>query len=198
MINNNDINKLKMNFSESLRTQTQPAHKKAEQCNLMKSFMDLTVTKEHYQMYLTAFVQIYTKLEEKLPKTSFYFPELNREEAIKRDLDYFKPLTINLNALTAYLAHIEQSDELALIAHSYVRYLGDLSGGFMIQKRIKSAFQLTDKGFDFYVFEVDPIAFKNMYKSKLNDLNLDLDKFVEIANTIFELNYNLFEEIYNI
>lgn len=186
-----------MNFSETLRTRTQLAHKKAETCNLMKSFMDLTVKPLHYQVYLAAFAKIYEKLEEKLSNTNFYFPELNRFEAVKKDLNYFNQnFRYDLNTLTTYLDHIEDSDEFALIAHSYVRYLGDLSGGFMIQKRIKTAFNLTDKGYDFYVFDIaDPTAFKQMYKLKLDEFNLDLEKFVKIANDVFELNFNLFNEI---
>lgn len=194
-----------MNFSETLRTKTHTSHKKAEGCDLMKSFMDLTIADNpyHYYIYLEAFGKIYTTLENKLSSMPFYFPQLNRAEALERDLIYFKKFIlsidrpeITLNALTRYVTHIEEADELTLIAHSYVRYLGDLSGGFIIQKRIKAAFNLTDQGFDFYVFNIsDPIAFKNMYKLKLNDMNLDLNKFIDVCNDVFELNYSLFVEI---
>lgn len=78
--------------------------------------------------------------------------------------------------------------------------MGDLSGGFIIQKKINQAFNLTDKGLDFYTFNeiAKPIEFKGMYKAKLNELNLSQEerkRFIETANKISELNHELFVEI---
>lgn len=63
-------------------------------------------------------------------------------------------------ALTTYLDHIKDlasSGKTApgLLAHSYVRYLGDLSGGQFIAARIKRAYNLNgEDGLRFYHFDL--------------------------------------------
>lgn len=65
------------------------------------------------------------------------------------------------SALTLYLDHIRHlassaSTAPGLLAHSYVRYLGDLSGGQFIAAKIKRAYNL-DQGLDglrFYHFDL--------------------------------------------
>lgn len=62
--------------------------------------------------------------------------------------------------LKAYESRIcalsESDDATLLLAHAYVRYLGDLSGGQTIQRRIARAYNLDvaiGKGIKFYNFE---------------------------------------------
>lgn len=60
-------------------------------------------------------------------------------------------------ALTAYVQRIENiaasADPAPLLAHSYVRYLGDLSGGQNIRNVLRKAYDLEDdKGLSFYQF----------------------------------------------
>lgn len=96
-----------MEFTEELRSLTHDAHRKAESCDLMRSFMDLTIKNQpqKYHLYLACFREIYKRLEEKLFSTNFYFPVLNRKEAIEKDLEYFgsHSACLNLNSLTNIL-----------------------------------------------------------------------------------------------
>ncbi|KAK7048632.1 hypothetical protein R3P38DRAFT_2870549 [Favolaschia claudopus] len=68
-------------------------------------------------------------------------------------------------ALTTYLARIQaisdSPDPSPLLAHAYVRYLGDLSGGQTIQRALAKAYGLTmgGAGLSFY-------AFKELHSSK--------------------------------
>lgn len=62
--------------------------------------------------------------------------------------------------LTAYIARIEElsdsSDPTPLLAHSYVRYLGDLSGGQTIRRTLGKAYDLDEDvglGLAFYAFK---------------------------------------------
>ena len=52
------------------------------------------------------------------------------------------------------LEHLADSDPIRLLAHAYVRYLGDLSGGQFIRRRIAKAYELEDgAGVSFYEFK---------------------------------------------
>lgn len=69
--------------------------------------------------------------------------------------------------LTAYVARINElsnaNDPSPLLAHSYVRYLGDLSGGQVIRHTLAKAYNLDEDagdGLSFY-------AFKELRSSKL-------------------------------
>lgn len=72
--------------------------------------------------------------------------------------------------LTAYIARIQElsdsADPSPLLAHSYVRYLGDLSGGQTIRHTLAKAYNLDENagsGLAFY-------AFKELTSSKLAGL----------------------------
>lgn len=57
-------------------------------------------------------------------------------------------------AYTARLRKLAASEPVALLAHAYVRYLGDLSGGQFIRRRIAKAYDLSDgAGTAFYEFK---------------------------------------------
>jgi len=62
--------------------------------------------------------------------------------------------------LTAYVSRIQElsdsADPSPLLAHAYVRYLGDLSGGQMIRHKLAKAYQLDEQlglGLAFYAFK---------------------------------------------
>ena len=59
-----------------------------------------------------------------------------------------------LSAYTSRLQHLADREPAALLAHAYVRYLGDLSGGQFIKRRIAKAYDLEDsRGLSFYDFK---------------------------------------------
>jgi heme oxygenase (biliverdin-producing, ferredoxin) len=63
-----------------------------------------------------------------------------------------KPLTTYVNRLRHLGA--DGADSRLLLAHAYVRYLGDLSGGQIIRKRIAKSYEFpkNGNGVRFYVF----------------------------------------------
>ncbi|WWC91044.1 uncharacterized protein L201_005984 [Kwoniella dendrophila CBS 6074] len=65
-----------------------------------------------------------------------------------------EPLLNYLNHIKSLSSTLENSSKL--LAHSYVRYLGDLSGGQFIGSRVKKSYHLNqndNKGTQFYYFE---------------------------------------------
>ena len=87
-----------------------------------------------------------------------------------------------------------------LVAHSYTRYLGDLSGGQILKKIAQNAMNLHDGGTAFYEFAdiSDEKAFKNRYRQAMDELPIDqatAERIVEEANAAFGMNMKLFNEL---
>lgn len=151
-----------------------------------------------------------------------HFPnELNREESLKKDLEFFygagrvaelidpKTMTPAVQRYVQAMKDACAKNPALLIAHSYSRYLGDLSGGQILAKRLKkcvlkldendSAWDTTE-GLNFYSFENlgNQTEFKNFYRERLNAARVDAetrDLVVSEAVLSFELNIALFDEI---
>jgi len=89
------------------------------------------------------------------------------------------------------------------LAHSYTRYLGDLSGGRILARVARRALDLdkeTGDGLAFYHFDkvTNYKTFKDEYRQALNALPLTLHQIqalVAEANVAFCLNMRLFQEL---
>lgn len=109
-------------------------------------------------------------------------------EASPATVDYVERLQKIANSSEAHL----------LIAHAYTRYMGDLSGGQILARCARKALNLpeTGEGGSFYEFPgICPKNFKNMYRSKLDELPYEHEMLVSEANVAFALNIRIFEEI---
>lgn len=138
-----------------------------------------------------------------------YFPELERKETLEQDLAYYfgknwRDQVAPSDATQSYVARIHQianSNPELLIAHSYTRYIGDLSGGQILKKIAQNGMNLTDgEGTNFYEFKhiSDEKAFKKEYRARLDALPIDestADRIVEEANDAFGMNMHVFKEL---
>jgi heme oxygenase len=115
---------------------------------------------------------------------AFVRPEVFRTQHVERDLAYYwgsswRGRVALLPDTEFYVHRIETvaADPVAWIAHSYTRYLADLSGGLLIDKAITAAYGLEQDGRWLYTFDlgaaVDPKTWKNAYRQLLNLLDLD-------------------------
>ena len=108
------------------------------------------------------------------------------------------------------IKYLAANEPVLLLAHSYTRYLGDLSGGKVLARVAKRALNLTSTsaskhgpvdGLVFYDFNTTiPSAkkFKDEYKNALDSLPLSreqISRLVQEANVAFVLNMRLFEEL---
>ncbi|XP_077426242.1 heme oxygenase 2a [Vanacampus margaritifer] len=164
---------------------------------------------------------VYLAMEEEIEKNKdhpqlapIYFPaELHRCEALARDLEYFYGADwqsqISLSPGTEpYVDRIHQvgaRDPVLLVAHSYTRYMGDLSGGQIPKKVAQRALKLpsTGQGVHFYQFEGihSHGGFKQLYRSRMNEIELDVDakrKIVAESNGAFRFNLMVFTELEDI
>ena len=108
-----------------------------------------------------------------------------------------------LPATERYVARLEQVAAVrpeVFLAHHYLRYLGDLSGGQIIRRLLERAYRLDRDGLRFYIFDdiPHPKPFKDAYRAKLDAAPLDEGRrrtVIDEANLVFGLNADLFADL---
>jgi heme oxygenase (biliverdin-producing, ferredoxin) len=204
-------------LATKLKDGTLTNHMVANNMPFVQKFIKLQIKVEEYRRVLSQMYYIYEAMEEELEKNKnhplikeIYYPlELNRFEAIKEDLKFFygtdyMNLIQPIDSIQLYagrIREISKKNPSLLIAHSYTRYLGDLAGGQILKAKAKKALDLDEEnGTKFYDFPniSNQSAFKQEYRQKLNNLNINENESLEIvkeANLAFEFNIKLFEEL---
>lgn len=205
---------MSVELATMLREGTKKSHTMAENVGFVKCFLKGVVEKNSYRNLVANLYFVYSAMEEEMAKhtehpivSKIYFPELNRKVSLEEDLQYYFGNNWPVSPSPAGEAYVQrirevsaQSPEL-LVAHSYTRYLGDLSGGQILKGIAQRAMNLEDgAGTSFYEFEAisDEKAFKHKYRQALNELPIDqatADRIVDEANDAFGLNMNLFKEL---
>jgi heme oxygenase len=204
------------NFALKLRSGTQQAHTDAENVGFMKCFVQGVVDRECFSKFLSNLYFVYSELEAAIEKhkqhpviSVMYFPELNRQASLEQDMLFYhgnlwRNFITPSTATQKYLARIHQlstHEPALLLGHAYTRYMGDLSGGQMLQKIAQSALKLSGyEGTEFYNFAQipDKQAFKNKYRQALDNVPVDdvmADKIVAEANHAFYLNMEIIKEL---
>ena len=206
---------MSVNLATQLREGTKKSHTMAENVGFVKCFLRGVVEKNSYRKLVTNLYFVYTAIEEEMEKlkdhpivSKIYYPQLNRKASLEQDLHfYYGSNWRNEIALSkAGQAYVDRIHEIAatepelLVAHSYTRYLGDLSGGQILKKIAERAMNLTDGGTAFYEFPdiSDEKAFKNQYRQAMDELPIDqatADRIVAEANDAFGMNMKLFNEL---
>lgn len=202
-------------LATKLREGTKKSHTMAENVGFVRCFLKGVVEKTSYRKLVGNLYFVYAAMEEEMERhkqhplvSKIYFPELNRKDSLEQDLYfYYGPQWRDQVALTsagkAYVQRIREISNTApelLIAHSYTRYLGDLSGGQILKGIAERAMNLTGEGTAFYEFPTitDEKAFKNKYRQAMNNLPIDptvCDRIVDEANDAFGMNMKMFMEL---
>ena len=110
--------------------------------------------------------------------------------------DHLALLTpIQISSTLAYVSRLSTASPPQLLAHAYTRYLGDLSGGQHIVRKVSKRFPCpTDKGFQFYHFTGTDL--KQRFRNAMESCTVpDTDAVVREANIAFDLNTALFESL---
>lgn len=207
---------MSINLATMLREGTKKAHTMAENVGFIKCFLKGVVEKNSYRKLVANFYFVYSAMEEELDKlachpviSKIYFPELNRKQSLEQDLFFYygSNWRKEISLSSAGKAYVDRIREIAatkpelLVAHSYTRYLGDLSGGQLLKKIVRQTMNLlNNEGTAFYEFRdiLDEKAFKNKYRAAMNGLPVDLataEAIVEEANATFGMNMKMFQEL---
>lgn len=173
---------------------------------------------------MLSFYHIYTALEDALTECSndeilkeIYYPiELFRRDSILQDIKFFcnslaknidEELSIMSPATKIFVDRINECkylDPKLLVGFSYSRYLGDLSGGQIMSRRIAKMYNLDEscQGISFYQFpnlgmSID--SFKKLYRGKLNFLQITdtdtIDSIISEAVLSFSMTINIYKEL---
>jgi len=175
----------------SLKELTAEKHKLAERQEFVKVLFSGKINPLFYATFLKNQHPIYEFLEINADMTRISDDLLDYRRASKILQDYLelwpdpentKPET--LPVVQEYLNHIKTlafTNPQLLMAHIYVRHMGDLAGGQMIDKKVPGAGR-------FYQFE-NPDLLKEKIRSKIDD------SLAEEANICFDFAIKLFEQL---
>uniref|UniRef100_A0A3B3WWU6 heme oxygenase (biliverdin-producing) n=1 Tax=Poecilia mexicana TaxID=48701 RepID=A0A3B3WWU6_9TELE len=188
-------------LSEMLLAGTKESHTKTEISQLGRDFYKGIVKKDVLKVCFLlncSLYFIYSAMEDELERNKdhpyiapIYFPtELYRREALAQDLQYFYGVDWeSLVTTTLWVKRIHEvgkKDPGMLVAHCYVRYIGDLSGGHLLNNVAKKVLRLpaTGDGLRFYQFEgiTSHKGFKQLYRSKLNEVDVEMETKLSIVD----------------
>ena len=201
-------------LSLRLRAETQDLHTIAERSGVMRLLLRGTLPASEYAWLLRNLYEIYAALESGMTAHAtdpvlapFAHPGLRRMSSLHRDLDAIggsqwamMNVTPTTRRYVARLVELSDRDPQLLLAHAYVRYLGDLSGGQHIARIVRRALPQFDKAVEFYSFPElgDLDAFKTAVRDGMDTLPLSNDAvtgMVAEARHGFEMHAMLFNEL---
>jgi len=180
----------------NLRELTKEAHRSAERTSFMNRMLKKQITPEQYYVYLKNQLLMYTTLEYYASEAGVFddMPELIRSEALLDDVlmmevdNDFDDAMIFASS-HEYVRYIQsiKDDKDRLLAHVYVRHMGDLSGGQIIKKLVPGPTNL-------YEFGEDVDGLKNRVRSKLHD---GLEKEAKVCFTMVQKFLEELEEYFD-
>ena len=215
-------------FSTRLRRATMVEHREAETRSFISRLMAGDVPMPGFAALTAQYLAVYRELEAAAalmrtagasagaPASGFApalvaelaDPALTRVPSLEADLahlygpDWESSVTV-LDSTRAYadrLRDLAATSPAHFIAHHYVRYLGDLSGGQMIGRTLAKVYGPGDAGTSFYRFEQipDARAYKIAYRARLDALDLPEDQatlLIDEAQLAFRFNAAVFIEL---
>ncbi|AZA12575.1 heme oxygenase (biliverdin-producing) [Corynebacterium choanae] len=207
-----------LTLAESLKCSTQQAHNQAEHSTFMTDLLEGRLPVAAFIALQQQSLLVYSALETALdhfaddPRLATLGDRrLDRASRLRDDLAALgvRATQANITALPATAAYVDSinscvtnNDLLGLLAHHYVRYLGDLSGGQIIARRMMKYLALPAEALSFYDFsELGKIKpYKDRYREALSDLgerlsDAETHHMAAEATRAFHHNFALFSEL---
>ena len=159
----------------NLKELTHEQHKNAERSLFVKKLLKKDITPYQYYIYLSNQFLMYTTLEGYASEIGLLdgIDEIKRGVQISKDLqelekEYKFEIPVHLKSTGNYIQYIRSisEDPEKLLAHIYVRHMGDLSGGQIIKRFVPGSGQ-------HYQFEADVSELKEKVREKLHDGHAD-------------------------
>jgi len=175
----------------SLKELTKEVHQQAERQGFVKELMSGQMSGDKYAVFLYNQYALYNLLEVCAMSLGLLnkFPQIRRAPNILADFQELwtqSDMPSLTDSTNRYLKHIMtiKDDPKKLMAHLYVRHMGDLSGGQMIKKRVPG------KG-TMYDFDCDIKTTKELIRSETSD------EMADEARLCFQYATELFKELHN-
>ncbi len=204
-------------LADALRQGTHSLHTEVERSTFMRTLLRGQMERTSYCLLLRNLHALYAALEAALEAcrshallAPLYDPRLFRTAALARDLDalhgpgWTGSISI-LPACQAYrlrLQHLASHQPELLLAHAYVRYLGDLSGGQQLKRIVSRSLALPAGlvGIAFYDFgdAAQTAALTAQFRQQLAQVPADVrtrDRIVTEAQDAFGRHRQLFEQL---
>lgn len=202
-------------FAARLRQATMAAHREAETRSFVARLVAGAVPRAGYAALTAQYLIIYTELEAAAATMRadpvagpFADPALTRVPSLSADLTHLYgagfprkiPVTAAARRYADHLRAVCHTSPERFIAHHYVRYLGDLSGGRLVGRRVAATYDLPGRGASFYEFAGigDVAAYKTGYRERLDALGLPAERLAVLiaeAQLAFRLNAAVFGEL---
>lgn len=202
-------------LAERIKTQTDAAHRRTEQSRFVGDLLGGKLTAAAHAALIAQTYLVYRTLEEAgrahadHPVVApFLGDELLRTAALEADLEFLlgADWRTKVTASPATQRYVDRLNEVAFdsaagfVAHHYIRYLGDLSGGQIIRRMLERAYGYTTDGLRFYIFDrIDkPKPYKDAYRAKLDNAPLsaaDQQQLIDEVNLAYALNEALFADL---
>lgn len=199
-----------------LKRETHDLHALAERAGAMGELLRGRIDRPTYCALLRNLHAIYEALERALDAHAardfvkpLALPALRREGRLADDLealhggDWRRGIALEpaTEAYVERLGVLEREGSIALVAHAYVRYLGDLFGGQVLCRIVRERFALSDEaGTRFYAYGGPErvLELRTAFRSGLAALPIaphEIDGVVTEARWAFERHRQLFEEL---
>lgn len=207
-------------FSQAIRAATWGDHGDSEGATIMEDIMRMRASLADYAALTAQHFFMYEALEEAAQllaqdeRYAILHPdELLRADAIVEDLEHllgaqWRTKIVAEPATLAYAARIREVASEGwlpgVIAHHYTRYLGDMSGGQLIAKRVATQHGFSRAGVAFYDFsELGNLdEYKQRYRAVLDQLGEELDaaeraRVIEEIKGAYRFNTEVFIDMQN-
>ena len=176
----------------SLKDLTKEAHSNAERQEFVKILFSGNIDSKLYATYLRNQFFMYDALERAAASHGLLItlPDVHRADKIDQDfLELWTDRQEDAHLCPVVQDYIDYIGEIRnepdrLMAHMYVRHMGDLAGGQMIAKRVPGSGK-------YYEF-ADPESLKIAIRQKIND------NMAEEAKVCFEFATRFFQEMMDI
>jgi heme oxygenase len=190
-------------LSAMVREASKESHQSAENSPFMVALLKGELSTSAYCDYLSQLAPIYETLESwTTTKLPLFDRRLDRFERIISDMESMCGMGMVLDETIAYTSHLKNiaaaKDEIRFLAHHYVRYLGDLSGGQAIARLVMRNMSIPPNFLSFYEFDQinDKVRYKENYRENLDNLELTPDQTESFISEVM-LAFEHHEKIFN-
>lgn len=163
-------------MADNLRELTLENHVKTERSVFLRRILKRNITPYQYYLYLSNQFLMYSILEDRADNLGIFdgMEAIKRTGKLYQDLEEFEneygfETPVVTNATQRYYEYVLNDiadDYIKILAHVYVRHMGDLYGGQIIKKLVPGSG-------NHYKFDGDVGALKAEFRTKLNDTLVD-------------------------